>query len=134
MDKNTKKMLIVGGVVAAGAAFWYFFFGPGAAVASTTTTTTTTSDVSEPLSTPTSVTPGGGYNAADEANIAIIDAWINSMTPNSAQQNYWLGVIQANPSPAVLQMWVQCMQVFGTKGASLTASQQAFWNNLAQGH
>jgi hypothetical protein len=56
------------------------------------------------------------------------------MTPGSAQQNHWLGVLNSNPSSNVIQLWNQCLTVFGTKGSSLTASQQAFWNNIAAGY
>lgn len=138
MNKNTKKMLIIGGIGVAGVAFWYFFFGPGAtpAAASTTTNTTEENTYLPPATTATTATPTttNGYSPADMANIAVIEAWINSMPAGSAQQNHWLSVIQSNPSSAVLELWVQCMHVFGTPGASLSASQQAFWNNLAAGY
>jgi hypothetical protein len=130
MDKNTKKWLLVGGVGVAAGAFWYFFFGPGAAATTAAVPTSTSATTTAPVS----AAPAGGYSAVDMENIAKIDAWIGGMASGSPEQEYWLGVMNANPSSATLAMWVACLNVFGTPGQSLTASQQAFWNNLSQGH
>lgn len=133
MDKNTKTLLIVGGVGLAGGLFWYFFFGPGATQSAATSTPSGSSSL--PVSSTAAVpVTTSQYTPADEAAIANIEGWINSMTPGSAQQNHWLGVLNSNPSSNVIQLLNQCLTVFGTKGASLTASQQAFWNNIAAGY
>jgi zona occludens toxin (predicted ATPase) len=72
-------------------------------------------------------------SASDAQNIATITAWIGSMPPGSAQQTYWQSVL-ASASSSTLSQWVACINAFNGVGPALTASQQSFWNNLAQGH
>jgi hypothetical protein len=120
-QNNNHTLLYVGLAGAAVLGFAYWKSQQAAAATASTTTTTTTTNV-----------PTSTVNPADAANIALISGWVNSMTPGSTQ-NYWQGVL-ASASSSTLAMWAQCLQVFGTKGAVLNQTQQAFWNNLAQGH
>lgn len=116
MSKKAKVILIVA-LIAAVIIIAYVYMSGSSTTASTPANAASTSP--------------SGYSQADINNLNQIKAWVSTMAPNSTQQNFWLGVIAANPSSSTLSQWVDCLNSF-SKG--LNQTQQAFWNQLSQGH